>query len=73
MTDRQQYDESDPRHHTIKLRGMLADVANHAREDVGKLNEPKAQALFETITEVCLGLTKALQDYEVGNERAWQG
>ena len=69
--DRQQYPESDPRHHTMKLRGMLTDVADHAREDVGKLDEPKAQALFETVAEVCLGLGKALQDYEAGNERAW--
>lgn len=42
------------------------------REDVGKLDEPKAQAVFETAAEVCLGLVKALQDYEAGNERAWR-
>lgn len=50
---RQQYPESDLRHHTIKIRGMLNDVIEHAREDVGKVNDPKAQALFETTAEGC--------------------
>jgi hypothetical protein len=71
MADRSQYAEDDPRHHTVKLRGMLEDVVNHAREDIGKIEEPKAQALFETSAEVCLGLIKALQDYESG-EPAWR-
>jgi hypothetical protein len=31
---------------------MLRDVAAHAREDVGKVSDPKAQALFETTAEV---------------------
>jgi hypothetical protein len=48
MNDRQQYPESDPRHHTLKLTEMLRDVAQHAREDVGKVSDPRAQALFET-------------------------
>jgi len=53
MTDRQQYPETDPRHHTIKIRGMLNDVIEHTREDVGKVNDPKAQALFETTARCC--------------------
>jgi len=48
MTDRMQYPENDPRHHTLKLKQMLNDVAKHAREDVSKVSDPKAQALFET-------------------------
>ncbi len=32
----------DPRHHTGKLHDMLTRVAEHAREDVGKISEPKA-------------------------------
>lgn len=72
MTDRMQYDESDPRHHTIKLKDMLNDLVQHAREDVGKIEEPKAQALFETTAEVCAGLAKAFQDYEGQSEQAWK-
>lgn len=59
MTDRMQYREDDPRHHTAKLKDMLSDVIQHAREDVGKIHDPKAQALFETTAEVLLGLRKA--------------
>jgi hypothetical protein len=55
MVDRMQDPEDDPRHHTIKLREMLNDVVGHARQDLGKISEPKAQALFETTAEVWLG------------------
>jgi hypothetical protein len=72
MTDRMQYSETDPRHHTAKLKGMLTQAVNHAREDVGKVTDPKAQALFETTAEVLLGLRKAYEDFEQGNEPAWR-
>ncbi len=41
------------------------------RQDIGKVEEPKAQALFETTAEVLLGLKKAYKDYSDGNEEAW--
>ena len=69
---RQQYPESDPRHHTIKIRGMLNDVIEHAREDVGKVNDPKAQALFETTAEVLRGLVTAYEHFEQRGEQAWR-
>lgn len=72
MTDRMQYREDDPRHHTAKLKDMLSDVIQHAREDVGKIHDPKAQALFETTAEVLLGLRKAYEDFEQRSEQAWQ-
>ena len=68
-----QYGESDPRHHTAKLKQMLREIAAHAREDVGKVKDPRAQALFETTAEVLLGLEKAYQDFEERSERAWKG
>jgi len=72
MAERMQYDESDPRHHTSKLKKMLNDTANHAREDVVKITDPKAQALFETSAEVLKGLVKAFEDFEQKNEPAWK-
>ncbi|MDX6433973.1 MAG: hypothetical protein QOE54_6339 [Streptosporangiaceae bacterium] len=72
MTDRMQYSEDDPRHHTIKLHDMLTGVAEHARQDVGKVREPKAQALFETTAEVCRGLATAFEHYEQQSEPAWR-
>jgi hypothetical protein len=51
---------------------MLGDVAEHAREDISKIHEPRAQALFETTAEVLIGLQKAFNDYEEGSELAWR-
>jgi len=72
MTDRMQFPEDDPRHHTAKLKQMLSDVINHAREDVNKVTDPKAQALFETSAEVLGGLRKAYEDFEQRSETAWR-
>jgi hypothetical protein len=72
MTDRAQFSEDDPRHHTEKLKSMLSEVIDHAREDVNKVNDGKAQALFETTAEVLIGLRKAYTDFEQGNEPAWR-
>ena len=72
MTDRMQYDENDPRHHTLKLKQMLNDTVAHAREDVSKVSDPKAQALFETTAEVLKGLVKAFDDFEEKHEEAWK-
>ena len=41
MAEREQYAEDDPRHHTIKIRGMLNDAIEHVREDVGKIEDPR--------------------------------
>jgi len=39
---------------------------------VPKVNDPKAQALFESSAEVLTGLKKAFTDYEQQNEPAWK-
>jgi hypothetical protein len=41
------FPESDPRHHTANLKQMLTEIMEHARQDAGKVSDPKAQALFE--------------------------
>ena len=64
MAEQAEYAEDDPRHHTAHLREMLQGVITHAREDIGKISDPKAQALFETTAEVCAGLVKAFDDYD---------
>jgi len=64
--------ESIPLHHVAKLKQMLHDTATHARQDVAKIPDPKAQALFETTAEVLLGLHKACDDFEKKNESAWK-
>ncbi len=72
MAEGMQFPETDPRYHTLKIKSMLGDVVQHTREDISKVNEPKAQALFETTAEVLIGLQKAFSDYEEGSELAWR-
>ena len=56
--------EDNPRHHVVKVRGMLNAVMRHCREDIEKVAEPKAQVLFETTAEVLNGLINAYSRYE---------
>jgi len=61
---------STTNHHTQKLKAQMRQLIDHLREDVGKVTEPKAQALFETSAEVLTGLVKAVDDYEKKSEEA---
>ena len=51
---------------------MLDDVVQRAREDVDRIEDPKAQELFETTAAVCAGLVKAFESYEQQAETAWR-
>jgi hypothetical protein len=66
------YPESDPLHHTLKVKRMLCPVIEHLRKDIELLTEPKAQALFETSAEILAALVRTFDHYEQKNERAWQ-
>jgi len=63
---------NNPVHHTQKIKAQMNKLIEHPREDVGKVTEPKAQALFETAAEVLTGLVKAFDDYEKKSEEAWR-
>jgi hypothetical protein len=69
---RQTYAENDARRHTSKMKDMLDEVAQHARQDIAKVSDPRAQALLETTAEVVLGLRKAYDDFEEGTEAVWK-
>lgn len=64
--------ETDPRHHTANIKGKLDELINHLREDISKIEEPRAQALFETTAEVLQGLKRAYEHYEQGEEKAFR-
>jgi hypothetical protein len=64
--------KNNPIHHTQKIKARMGQLIKHLREDVGKITEPKAQALFETSAEVLTGLVKAFDDYEKKSETAWK-
>src|SRR5208283_928167 len=66
------FGERDPRLHVEKIKYLLNDVARHARQDMKKVSDPRAQALFETTAEGVEGLAKAFDDYEEKREEAWK-
>ncbi|MGN5478434.1 hypothetical protein ACTMU2_19790 [Cupriavidus basilensis] len=72
MTELNQLPETDPRHHTLKIKAMLNDTLQHLRADVTKVTDPKAQALFETSAEVIKGLLAAYDHFEQRSEPAWR-
>ncbi len=62
---------NNPLEHTAKIKKQFADLIQHLREDVTKVNDPQAKALFEVSAEVISGLHKSFSDYEKKNEEAW--
>jgi hypothetical protein len=64
--------KNNPIHHTQKIKARMGQLIEHRCEDVGKVTEPKAQALFEASAEVLTGLVKAFNDYEKESEVAWR-
>ena len=69
---KERFAQDDPRFHTRNLKRLLSDVIEHARADVAKISDRKAQALFETAAEVLIGLRKAIEDFEQRGEAAWK-
>lgn len=68
----QPYSESNPRYHAIMMREQLTQMIDHLREDIGKVDDPKAKALFEVSAEVLTGLRKSFEDYESKTEEVWR-
>ena len=62
----------DPREHTRKIKSMLRETMEHVRQDVPRVSDPKAQALFETSAEVLGGLIAAYEHFEQRSEAAWR-
>ena len=62
----------DPRAHIANVRKEFGELIDHLRDDVNKIDEPKAQALFETAAEVIRGLDTAFKHFEEKSEKAWK-
>jgi len=62
----------DPLEHTANTKEEFIKLSEHLREDVDKVDDPRAKALFEVSAEVIDGLQKAFNDYEKKNESAWK-
>lgn len=63
---------SDPKAHSENIRSGLQEMVDHLRKDIQKVDDPKAQALFETSAEVINGLITAFSHFEEGEEEAWR-
>jgi len=63
----------EQKHRIQKVKGMIDDLVGHLRDDVSTLDDPRADALFETAAEVLLGLRTAFDHYERRSEEAWRG
>jgi ribosomal protein S20 len=61
----------DPKAHTANIKSAMKDLIQHLRRDVQQVDEPKAQAMFETSAEVLEGLVTAFDHYEAAKEAAW--
>ena len=66
------FPENDARHHTSNIKRMLRETIDHARQDVTKIDDPRAEALFETTAEVLNGLLAAYDHFEQRSEPAWR-
>jgi len=58
--------------HAANIEQMLDDVTKHIRDDIERVDNPRAQALFETSAEVLQGLSKAYHDFQTKSEKAWK-
>ncbi len=58
--------------HASNIRNMLQDVQTHAREDVARVTDERARALFEVTAEVLQGLMNAYDDFNNKSEEAWK-
>jgi hypothetical protein len=66
----QSLSESDPRYHTQKVGRMMEDLVDDLREDISKVDDPRAKALFEVSAEVLQGLQRAFEHFETKSEEA---
>ena len=62
----------DSRAHTANVRKQFRELIDHLRGDINKIDDSKAQALFETPAEAMSGLDTAVKDYEEKREDAWK-
>jgi hypothetical protein len=62
--------ETDPKHHAMNISMALKDLAQHARQDISKIDDPKGRVLLETTAEVLLGLANAHDHFAKGSEAA---
>src|SRR5690348_13573241 len=61
----------EPAEHAEHIAHILRQAQQECRADIRRVDDPKAQALFETVAEVVGGLLNVLEHYRAGSEPAW--
>jgi hypothetical protein len=65
-------DSADSKAHAANIESILRQLAEHTREDIRGVPEPRFQALLETSAEVLTGLRTAFEHYGEGREQDWK-
>lgn len=68
----QDSESRDPKVHTESTRVAMKELITHLRRSVERVDEPRAQALFETSAEVLKGLVQTYDDYDAAEETAFR-
>lgn len=63
---------SDPQVHCGNIERQLAEVFDHLRKDIGRVDEPQFKALCEISAEVIGALRTSFRRYTQQSEPAWQ-
>jgi len=61
-----------PRSLAEQIARALRQTQQECREAVGRVDDPRAEALFETVAEVLGGAVNALDHYRGRSEEAWR-
>ncbi len=65
-------DRTSAKTSAARLRNSMEDLVNQLRSEINRVDEPRAQVLFETTAEALRGLITAFQDYDDGREEAFR-
>jgi hypothetical protein len=63
---------TDPLVHSEHIQQLLQDLIAHTRQDLGRIDDPRYQALLETTAEVLGGLQNAYRHFREGTEKAFK-
>ncbi len=64
--------DRNQRPRTDSIRAEMKQLIAHLRRDIEQVDEPRAQALFETSAEVLQGLVQTFDDYDAAQEPAFR-
>ena len=58
--------------HTREVKDRIDGLVEHLRASISDVEDPRAEALYETSAEVLQGIRTAFDHYERRSEEAWR-